>query len=156
MQLRLLWRLLSAHMSTVGTLVNNSLNLVIIQYDGRYCSESHDGRTTHIIYDSLAVSTRRTSTICSVRLGENASKNGFWWISAAISAAWARKHRHDYLLYCMTSCDHPGSGEKRLPQWCKLVAVVDALRQAYSAVLYLDSDAFWLGGSHCGHQARHA
>ena len=86
---------------------------------------------------------RKTNRICGVRVDANASIDAFWWMSAAINAAWARMHSHDHLLYCMTECNHPGTRERRSPQWCKLIALMDALQQPYDSVLYLDSDAFW-------------
>jgi hypothetical protein len=60
-----------------------------------------------------------------------------------LNAAWARAHRYEHLLYCTRQCFHPDSGERRSPQWCKLVVIADALARGYGSVLYLDSDAYW-------------
>ena len=122
------------------------LRLAIIQYDNRYCaSASSGGRTANAVVTNSDDSRpfRKTNRICGVRVDANASIDAFWWMSAAINAAWARMHSHDHLLYCMTECNHPGTRERRSPQWCKLIALMDALQQPYDSVLYLDSDAFW-------------
>jgi hypothetical protein len=120
--------------------------LALIQYDSRFCdSSSSHGRLTQatITYDAAAPPSRRTSKVCGVRVDANASIDAFWWMSAALNAAWARTQGYDQLLYCLGQCIHPGSYERRSPQWCKLIAIMDALQQPYDAILYLDSDAFW-------------
>ena len=87
---------------------------------------------------------RRVSRTCGITVHDNDANEAYWWVTAAINAAWARTHSYDHLLYCITSCAHPDSGEERWTAWCKIVAIADAFELGgYDTVLYLDSDAFW-------------
>jgi hypothetical protein len=113
----------------------------IVQYDNRYCLPAADNssNTTELLGPNA---TQR----CGVKVETSGSAtDNYWWISAAINAAWARTHGYDHLLYCASNCYHPDSGEKRSPQWCKVIAIALALQRVprYAHVLFLDSDAYW-------------
>lgn len=77
--------------------------------------------------------------------GRPVSADAFWWVTAAANHAWARIHNYELLLYCVTPCVHPDSGELRSIQWCKLVALGHALlvRPRFDTLVYFDTDAFW-------------
>ena len=71
-------------------------------------------------------------------------EDSFWWMTAAANHALASSQGYELLLYCIQSCIHPDSGERRAPQWCKLIAIKHALSLArFDMVLYMDTDAFW-------------
>ena len=114
---------------------SNALGKIgLVMYDNRFCSTA---KATAGHSDSSTSSAR----ICGMQAGDPQS---FWWITAAINNAWASVHGYELLLYCMHNCRHPDSGERRSPQWCKLIALSHALALGrFQTLLYLDTDAFW-------------
>ena len=119
----------------------------IVQMDTRFCANT--SRTNEVrIIPGETQGYRSISSVCGVRLDINATTDAYWWVTAALNAAWAKSHGYDYIASCAGylngGCTHPDSQEKRAPQWCKLLVIADALENGqYDAVLFLDSDAFW-------------
>lgn len=113
----------------------------IVQFDSRFCGATGPFASDNTITTSTTTST--TTKACG-RPQINGS-TAFWWLTAAINAAWARQHGYDALLYCLGSrCAHPDSGEKRSPQFCKIIVLAHALLDGnYEHLFYLDSDAYW-------------
>ena len=114
----------------------------IVQFDSRFCGAT--GPFAARVNSTLTTSTSShatTTRACSV----SGSNRSFWWLTAAINAAWARQHGYEALLYCLGArCAHPDSGEKRSPQFCKIIVLAHALLiRGYEHVFYLDSDAYW-------------
>ena len=114
--------------------------LAVVTSDDRFCApiEGTNQTTTGI---SAA---REASRLCGVPIRQQWWP-AYWWLTAALNWQWARTQQYDLLLYCVDApCKHPDSGEERSPQWCKLLAIADALALGrYDAIFYLDSDAYW-------------
>lgn len=117
--------------------------MAIIGSDHRYCASSN--RTAGAVTTNGAWYSRSVSRACGVAVHAPAAADAFWWITAALNAAWARQHGYDHLLYCVTACAHIDSGELRWTAWCKIVVMADALElgERYDSLLFMDSDAYW-------------
>ena len=99
----------------------------VVMYDGRFCPANVASSSTRVC-------------------GTSVHATAFWWVTAAANHLWARRNGYRLLLYCIPTCRHPNSGERRAPQWCKLVAIAHALaldRPRYDTLVYLDTDAYW-------------
>ena len=110
----------------------------IVGSDNRYCGLNNN-RTAGVVTSFGGGHGRKVSQVCGVQVDATAD---FWWISAALNAAWAHTYGYDHLLYCVTACAHVDSGELRWTAWCKVVIMADALEQ-YDSLLFMDSDAYW-------------
>ena len=119
--------------------------VAVIQLDNRYCSTASN-RTVHAtiaLTGETGSSWRNATRVCGVIVDENAAADSFWWVTAALNAAWARVHGYAFFLYCVPNCLHADSGEQRAVRWCKVVALADAMARGHDIVLYLDTDAAW-------------
>ena len=113
--------------------------LAVVTSDNRFCRPIAGTNSTATNVSEA----RDASKLCGVPI--DAAGPAYWWLTAALNWRWARTQQYDLLLYCVEApCKHPDSGEERSPQWCKLLAIADALALGrYESILYLDSDAYW-------------
>lgn len=78
--------------------------------------------------------------VCTTRATDDGA---YWWASVIANGRWAEAHGYVHLVYCFVrGCSHPGLREQRHVAFCKILAILDALRAGHSPLLYLDSDAF--------------
>ena len=123
----------------------------VLQHDTRFCNAAAaPHRTAHTTLTQLEQQPgdRNISSICGVKVDANASKDAYWWQTAALNSVWARTHGYDYLISCAghssNGCTHSDSQEKRSPCWCKIIVLADVLESGkYDGILFMDSDATW-------------
>lgn len=113
--------------------------LAVVTSDNRFCRPIAGTNSTAV----NVTEGRDASKLCGVPI--TPAGPAYWWLTAALNFQWVRVQHYDLLLYCVEApCKHPDSGEERSPQWCKLLAIADALALGhYDSILYLDSDAYW-------------
>ena len=128
-----------ADFKTLASCQNSEMSATaILQMDNRFC-----GIQSKDVNRNMTQPSTSWLPFCRQVQSQPADAT-YWHRSLAINAQWAASWGYIHLTYCARACPHL-DGEPRHVTWCKIVAVMHAMRTlpAESTILYLDSDVYW-------------